>query len=563
MTLFNDIIDFVKPGRKDAPPKKMPTATADFSAEREAPIRQDSQHPCLAYTNLKTRFRDIGRMNAIIETLGRDFLTAMPEGAYKSRLGQMAFLYRRMHEDLTSPEIQKLMDIAQQHQYDHLDVWDEWDEANIREMASMYRMYCHVDPNLMERKAHLSYEGRRHHRAIKESGDWEQAKGFLSAQIELHQKIADQRCEALDADNRYDMLMQEFMPSLRLSDVEPLLAQHGKALETLTDEIIAKQAKEPKPIPFEAELEFDPEGQMWLNRSLLEVIGFDFDRGGLYETGHNPVEGGTPEDTRLVISNVDDKDFMDSMKSALHEGGHGLYIQGLPRAEWRYQPVGMDLGAAVHESQALLVEMIFGRTSEFYQFLSPRLEGLFHGINSPALSAENLHRLKTRVSKTVDRKQADEVTYFYHVMLRYQLERDLIEGKLKIDDLPEAWVEGLHEMLGVTPENNLAGCLQDVHWFVGKFGYFPAYAVGHMMAAQLYEALRSAIPDLLERIAAGDYEEIKAWLHTNVYSRGRLMSAQKLIKQATGKKLQAECLEKHLRRRYLSNWTTKIAGTGR
>jgi len=503
----------------------MPHATADFAASREAPLRQDKQHPCLAYTNLKTRFRDVGRMNAVIETLGRDFLTAMPEGAYKSRLGQMAFLYRRMHEDLTSPAVQKLIDIAQQHQFDHEDSWDEWDTANLREMADQYKMYCHVDPTLMERKAHLSYEGPE-----------------------------DER----EGVTRYDMLMQEFMPGMYLKDINPLMEKHLKALDNIVPEIIAKQAKESAPIPFDDTLEFEGEAQMWLNRSLLEVIGFDFERGGLYETGHNPVEGGTPEDTRLVISNVGNHDFMNSMKSALHEGGHGLYIQGLPRAQWRYQPVAQDMGAAVHESQALLIEMIIGRTSEFFEFLSPRLEGLFHGINSPALAADNLHRLKTRVSKTVDRKKADEATYFYHVMLRYRLERDLIEGTLKIDDLPEAWVEGLHDLLGVTPDNHLAGCLQDVHWFVGKFGYFPAYAVGHMMAAQLYESLRSEIPDLLEKISVGDFEEIQEWLHENIYALGRLLPMQELVKKATGKKLRADSLEKHLRRRYLSDWTTRM-----
>lgn len=548
---------------KSAPPTKMPQAKADFAAGREAPLRQDKQHPCLAYTNLKTRFRDVGRMNAVIETLGRDFLTAMPEGAYKSRLGQMAFLYRRMHEDLTAPAVQKLIDIAQQHQFDHEDVWDEWDVANLREMADQYKMYCHVDPSLMERKAHLSYEGRRHHTALKETGDWEQAKLFLSEQIELHQKIADQRLEALpeeerDGITRYDMLMQEFMPGLYLRDINPLMEQHLKALDKIVPEIIEKQSKEEAPLPFEEDMVFEADAQMWLNRSMLEVIGFDFERGGLYETGHNPVEGGTPEDTRLVISNVSEHDFMNSMKSALHEGGHGLYIQGLPRSQWRYQPVAQDMGAAVHESQALLIEMIIGRTSEFFEFLSPRLEGLFHGINSPALSAENIHKLKTRVAKTVDRKKADEATYFYHVMLRYRLERDLIEGTLKIDDLPEAWVEGLHDLIGVTPDTHLAGCLQDVHWFVGKFGYFPAYAIGHMMAAQLYESLRRDISDLLEKISAGDFAEIKAWLHEKIYAKGRLMPMQDLVKEATGKTLRADSLEKHLRRRYLSDWTTRI-----
>lgn len=530
---------------RQQPPQKMPDSDLEFAED----IRQDQLHACKSYTELKVRFRDLGRMNAIIETLGRDFLTAMPQGAYQSRLGQMAFLYRRMHEDLTADDVQRWLDDAREHQYAKPGEWDKWDKGNLREMANMYLMFSHVAPELMERKARLSFEGRGRHKLLKETGDWEQAKGFLSEQIELHREIADARCEVTGEESHYQMLMQEFMPGMTVFEVERLFYAHEKALKDLLPEILEKQKNEPQPIPLQAE--YESEAQMWLNRSLLEVLGFDFERGGLYETGHNPVEGGTVDDTRLVISNVDESNFMDSMKSALHEGGHGLYIQGLPRQQWRYQPVGMDLGAAMHESQALLIEMIIGRMPEFFEFLSPRLEGLFHGINAPALSPENLFALKTRVQPGVDRKKADEVTYFHHVVLRYRLERDLIEKDLDIADLPEAWVEGIHSTLGVLPENHLDGCLQDVHWFVGKFGYFPSYALGHMMAAQLFNALRKDIPGMKRQIAEGEFGEIKEWLIKNIYSKGRLMSMSETLEEATGKPLEAKYLEKHLRKRYL------------
>lgn len=549
MGIFTNILDHL--GLiKDQPPSALPKSSADFAAPEPLP-KQDEEHACESYTKLKKEFRDIGRMNAIIEVLGRDFLTAMPEGAYKSRLGQIAFLYRRMHEDLTDDQIHGLLEKAQSHAYENDDDWDDWDTANLREMRNLYLMYCSVDPKLMEKKARLSYEGRRRHRAIKQSGDWDQAKGFLQEQIDLHRRIADARCEAAGTDNRYEMLMQEYMPGIKVFDVENLFDAHEQTLKTMLPEILEKQKSEQPPIPFEKGIEFDAEAQMWLNRSLLEVLGFDFERGGLYETGHNPVEGGTVDDTRLVIYNVDESNFLDSMKSALHEGGHGLYIQGLPRKTWRYQPVAMDMGAAVHESQALLIEMIIGRKQEFFDFISPRLEGLFHGIHSPALSPDNLYRMKTRVQPTIDRKRADEVTYFYHVLLRFRLERDLIDGNLNIDKLPEAWVEGMHDYLGVTPTSHVEGCLQDVHWFVGKFGYFPSYAIGHMMAAQIFGTLRKDIPVLTDKIAEGEFEEIKGWLASNIYSKGRLLTMSDLLQQATGKTLKADFLEKHLRRRYL------------
>lgn len=556
MSFLQKFIDHFK--TSDEPPEDLPKATVDFTYEAQPVPKQDQPHACNSYNELKADFRDIGRMNAIIEALGRDFLTAMPEGAYASRLGQMSFLYRRMHEDLIGDDVHGHLENAREHQYAHPEDWDEWDSANLREMEDMYRMYCHVDADLMEHKARLSYEGRRRHRDIKQSGDWDAAAGFLQEQIDLHRKIADARCEATEHDSQYEMLMQEFMPGMRVFDVENLFKQHEAAIKSILPQIIEKQANEPQPMPLIGDYsgdgqedDYHPVAQMWLNKALLQVLGFDFNRGGLYETGHNPVEGGTVDDTRLVIYNVDRTNFLDSMKSALHEGGHGLYIQGLPRKTWRYQPVAMDMGAAVHESQALLIEMIIGRMPEFFEFLCPRLEGLFHFINSQHLSAENLYALKTRVQARADRKKADEVTYFYHVLLRFRLERDLIEGHLQVKDLPEAWVEGMYDLLGVMPDSHITGCLQDVHWFVGKFGYFPSYALGHMMGAQLFATLEKAQPNLHTNIANGEFNEIRTWLHENIYSKGRLYNMDDLLKQATGNKLKADFLEKHLKARYL------------
>ena len=544
---FKTFINIFADGEAEGPPGKLPQANLDFSPS-PAP-KQDRPHACAEYTALKRDFRDIGRMHAIIEILGRDFLTAMPEGAYKARLGQIAFLYRRVHEDLTAPGIKAFLDTAQEHEYAHPDEWDEWDSANLREMAGMYLMYCCVDPELMEKKARLSYLGRRRHNEIKKSGDWDVAKMFLTEQIDLHREIAQARCEATGETSHYQMLLQEYMPSMNVFEIENLFSAHEEMLKDLLPKILEKQRAEK--LPLQLEPTYDPEAQMWLNRSMLDVIGFDFERGGLYETGHNPVEGGTPEDTRLVIYNVGESDFLDSLRSALHEGGHGLYIQGLPRKEWRYQPVAMDLGAAVHESQALLIEMIIGRMPEFFEFLSPRLEGLFQGLNAPALAPENLYTLKTRVDRTVDRRGADEVTYFYHVLLRFRLERDLIEGDLDVDDLPEAWAKGLKELLDVQADNHVQGCLQDVHWFVGKFGYFPSYALGHMIAAQLYESLARDVKDIPQKVKDGEFDEIKAWLLKNVYMKGRLHNTKDFLKDATGQDLKAEYLEKHLRARYL------------
>jgi len=512
-------------------------------------VRQYEEHPSDAYMELKYRYRDIGRMAAIAETMGRDFLTAMPEGAWQARLGQIAFLHRRMHEDLTHADIKRLLERAHSHAENNRGDWDEWDRANLREMEDMHAQQSPVGAELIEKRARLAYEGRRRHRDCLKNSDWPDAREFLTSVIDMNRQVAEAKCRAGAGNSYYQALMSEYMPGIGLTEVEEWFGVMNAKLNKTLPAIMKKQEKEPEPLPVK---DFYPaKAQMWLNRALLQSIGFDFERGGLYETGHNPVEGGTPDDTRLVIKTIDTTDFMDSMKSALHEGGHGIYIQGLPRKTWRYQPVAQDMGAAVHESQALLIEMIIGRTREFFEFLAPRVEGLFHGLHNPVLSAENLHRVKTRVRPTTIRRKADEVTYFFHMQHRFELERDIIEGRLKTSDLLEAWNGKLQDLLGIRPESMADGCLQDVHWFVGKFGYFPSYTVGHMLAAQIYEKAHHDIPNMQGLIGRGDFNPVSKWLGEKIHSKGRLMRFDGLIKEVTGTALTPAPLLRHLEQRYL------------
>ncbi len=532
-------------------PKPRPPVIAPQSpppVEAPAVVRQYEEHPSEAYMQLKMRFRDIGRIRAIAETMGRDFLTAMPEGAWKSRLGQIAYLHRLGHEHLTSPDMARLLDRAREHQAQNASDWDEWDAANLREMQGLHESDGPLSGDIIERKARLEYEGRRRHRDALAHSDWPGAREFLSGQVDLARQIAEARAKATGRNALYDVMMGEFMPGISAVDVDDWFGQLHTKLHKMLPAVLERQKTEEPPRDI---ADFYPaKAQMWLNKALLQAIGFDFERGGLYETGHNPVEGGTPDDTRLVIKTVDIRNFMISMKSALHEGGHGIYTQGLPRKTWRYQPVGQDMGSAVQESQALLVEMVIGRTRAFFQFLAPRVEGLFHGLHNPVLSAENLHKLKTRVRLSPDRKTADELTYFFHIEHRYRLEKDLVEGRLKVADLPDAWNAQMQDIFGIQPNNMAEGCLQDVHWFVGKFGYFPAYTIGHMLAAQQFEAMSRDIPDIQSCIAEGRFAAITEWLRKNIHARGRLLDFQSLMRQATGVAPDPGALIRHLDRRY-------------
>jgi len=534
---------FQKPHDKIEEALKVP---APVRAETSEFTKQYADHACPNYMNLKMAFRNVGRMNAIIETMGRDFLTAMPQGAYVSRLGQIAFLYKRQHEDLADAELIDYLKNAQSHLKNNPDEWDEWDCANLREIETSIRHHVGVPADLIEKRARLAYEGRHVHRDVLKNNDWDQAQTFLEGMVELHQKIADakQLTDNNHPEARYQALLREFMPGARIDDIDRLFDGY-----TLLPQIIAAQDARPNPLPMSGV--FSGKSQLWLNKALLKLIGFDFERGGLYETGHNPVEGGTPDDTRLVIKTAKIGTFLDSMKSALHEGGHGLYIQGLPRKQWRYQPVGQDLGALVHESQALLIEMILGRKREFFEYLAPRVEGVFQRFGDPALSADNLWRTKNWVNKTLDRKSADEVTYFLHIHLRTMIERKLISGELLVRDLPDAWAQYSKEYFGRKPKNNTEGCLQDVHWFVGKFGYFPSYALGHMMSAQIYEAMLRDIPQLPSMLRQGQFGDIHIWLNHKIYQKGRVQRPDDLLQTISGEKLSYDALVRHVKNRYL------------
>ncbi len=529
--------------------KAFPIALPPPPRRAEPQARQEEVHACPAYMELKTRFRDIGRLSAIGETLGRDFLTAMPSGAYASRLGQLAFLFKRMHEELTHEKMQQLLDEARAHEYVNPNDWDKWDSANLQEMENLYIRHCHIGGELMEEKARLEYVGRSQHSALLAKGNWEDAKPLLEEQISLHRKIALAQQKTTNQTSAYESLMQNYMPGITLEKTETLFRDYARDLNKIMPKIEEQQKQRTPPLPLTGD--YDNTAQLWLNNSLLHVMCFDFERGGLYETGHNPVEGGTPDDTRLVINTADHRNFLKMIKSSIHEGGHGIYIQGLPRKTWRYQPVGQDLGAAVQESQALLYDMIIGRSKAFFTYLSPRVEGLFHDLGNPELTAENLYRLRTNVAHTPVRRGADEVTYFFHVYARFQLEKELFDGKLNTADLPEAWNNKIHDLVGIRPDNHKDGLLQDVHWFVGKFGYFPSYALGHMIAAQLAEKMTEDIGTFDKYILSGQMRPIKDWLNEKIHSKGRLKSMDELIYSVTGSDLSHEPLLRHIEAKYL------------
>jgi carboxypeptidase Taq len=280
---------------------------------------------------------------------------------------------------------------------------------------------------------------------------------------------------------------------------------------------------------------------------LMQKIGFDFAHGRLDESAH-PFCGGTPDDVRLT-TRYDTEDFAKALMGTLHETGHALYQRGLP-AEWRRQPVGRARGMALHESQSLLLEMQVCRSRAFAAFAAPLLQQIFGGGDA-LWKPEALYRRQIAVRPGPVRVDADEVTYPAHVILRYRLERAMIAGDLGPRDLPAAFNDGLASLIGVRPPSDRDGALQDIHWYEGHWGYFPTYTLGALIAAQLFQTVRRAIPDVAGQIGRGEFAPLLAWLRENIHARGSSLPTDDLVAAATGSPLGIDAFQRHLCERYL------------
>jgi carboxypeptidase Taq len=282
---------------------------------------------------------------------------------------------------------------------------------------------------------------------------------------------------------------------------------------------------------------------------MAQAVGLNFESVRLDESLH-PFSGGVPEDSRIT-TRYDVEDFTQALMGVLHETGHAMYERGLPEA-WRLQPVGEARGMIVHESQSLLIEMQICRSREFMAWAAPIMAQAFGGTGR-AWEADNLFCLTTRVARGLIRVDADEVTYPAHVILRYRLERAMLAGDLALADLPGAWNDGMQSLLGVTPPNDRLGCLQDIHWYDGAWGYFPTYTLGAMAAAQLFAAATRGRPEIAPALAEGNFGPLMAWLREHVHGKGSLLSTDALIENATGRPFDDTAFKAHLRARYLSD----------
>ncbi len=340
--------------------------------------------------------------------------------------------------------------------------------------------------------------------------------------------------------------MDGYQRGVAAADVAPVFADYETFLHRALPAAEERQARHGPTVAPSGPFPID--AQEALCRRLAEGLGLDFAHARLDRSAH-PFSGGTPTDVRIT-TRYQEADFAQSVLAVIHETGHALYERGLPPAHAR-QPVGEAAGMAAHESQSLIFEMQACRSDPFLQWLGPELHSAFGGDPGP-YRADNLARLWRRVERGFIRVDADEMTYPAHVILRFRLEQALIAGDLAAADLPGAWNDGFRALLGGAPPDDARGCLQDIHWYDGAFGYFPSYTLGAMAAAQLMAAARRALPDLDAALREGDLAPLLGWLRENVHAKGSLLGFNDLLREATGKPLDPADFKAHLTARYLA-----------
>ena len=495
-----------------------------------------------AYPLLEDHFRRIAHLEHVGAITRWDEAAMMPVGGGGARADAMATLSATIHE-LTGDE--RLGPWLADAEADN--ALDPWQRANVREMRRIWETARALPTELVGALAGASTRCEQAWRSKRAANDWNGIQPHLDQLLTLVRERAQLLAERKRL-TPYDALLDEYEPGLTAVVVGGWFDDLKAFLPGLVDQALSSQARETVRVPSPP---FPTENQRSLALTFMEALGFDFAHGRL-DVSHHPFCGGVPDDVRIT-TRYSEHSFLEALMAVLHESGHAMYEQGLPAA-WRNQPVGQTLGMAVHESQSLLMEMQACRSRAFFEFAAPLMRQAFGATaGDPTWSADNLHRLSTRVERGLIRVDADELTYPLHVILRFDIEKALLAGELRTADLPEAWDAGMQSLLGLSTRDDYRdGVMQDVHWYAGLVGYFPTYTVGAMTAAQLFEAAQSAVTDLPEHIARGEFRPLLGWLREHVHGKGRLLSARELVAEATGRPLDPAVFRRHLEARYLA-----------
>ena len=492
----------------------------------------------MSYAKLEQRFVQLHHLAHLGAICGWDRATMMPAGGNEARAAALAELSLLMHQKLTAPEMSDWFaaaaeePLAPQQQISLGEMRRQWQQATVLPEA------------LVQAKSLAGSRCEHAWRSQRQQNDWH---GFLSnfrEVVQLSREEAQIRAAASGL-RPYDSLLDLYEPGMRSGRLDQLFGELKSWLPELIHQVSERQQHETVMAP---QGPFPTAKQAELGKQVMQLLGFDFNR-GRQDVSVQPFCGGVPSDVRIT-TRFDEADFTQSLMGIIHETGHARYEQGL-LPEWLALPVGQARSMGIHESQSLFFEMQLARHPAFIAQLAPQIRAAFG--EQPAFSQENLIRLYSRVKPGLIRIDADELTYPAHIMLRYEIEQQLIEGHINAADIPELWDLRMQQYLGLSTRGNFReGCLQDIHWTDGSFGYFPSYTLGAMYAAQFAAALQRELGDFGSLLRQEDgLAQLFGWLRQHIWQLASTQETDALVRQATGESLSPGHFRRHLEQRYL------------
>ncbi|MEZ0386869.1 MAG: carboxypeptidase M32 [Verrucomicrobium sp.] len=503
------------------------------------------------YDQLAQAARDVSLLYGASAVLGWDQETYMPAKGVEHRSRILAHLSGQAHEQFTSRRFRNLLEKAE-------------GEIGIgssgKGRAKAAAEYSVVRSNLEQWRRELDRATKLPKKLVEENSQavslgqaaWAKARAasdfasfapHLERLVGLSQEMASRWG---GGNEPYDALLEQHERGATAQEIDKLFTALRPPLAKIAKEAVARSEAEAPPV--KAMLGNCPiEKQQILNREVAAAVGFDFEAGRIDTTSHPFCSGFGPGDVRLT-TRYDERDFLSSLFGVLHETGHGLYDQGLPDSEWGL-PSGSAVSLGIHESQSRLWENHVGRSRSFWEHWFPRAVSLFPHLKK--LTLDQFLLGVNRAEFSFIRVEADEATYDLHIMLRFAIERRLFTGDLKVSEIPDAWNAEFEASFGMTPSSDAKGCLQDIHWSMGGFGYFPTYTLGNLNAAQLYAAAMKQRP-IKKAADHAEYTPLLAWLRQNVHAAGSCLAPGQLMEHATGQSTVSAPYLKHLRTRFLA-----------
>jgi carboxypeptidase Taq len=487
------------------------------------------------WTDLESRMRDLSALARVSSLLNWDQETYMALQGADARGRQAAIMGVVRHERLTDAALGDLLEQAAAEEL------DESRAAMVRNLRRDRDRAVKVPAQLIRRLAIAQARGSTAWRVARAEADFELFRPALEEVIAAKREEA--AAIAVDGE-RYDALLDVYEPGMRVTTLEPLL---GGLRDELTALIARIGDAPPLPVPpFQGRIFADAD-QWDLTMRMVADLGFDLTAGRQDRSAHPFTSTMALRDVRLT-TRIDERDPFDAIFSSLHEAGHGLYEQGFDPA-YEDTPLAEAPSFGIHESQSRLWENVVGRSREFWRHYEPVMHEMFPAAMAGA-TAEDLFREANRVQPSLIRVEADEVTYNLHILVRFQLELGVLREELEAADLPAAWNELYQRLLGIRPQNDAVGVMQDIHWSQGDFGYFPSYTLGNLYSAMLWRSYAGGNPQAGEQIGRGEFAPLLEWLRERVHRRGAIEDADVIIGRATGAELSAQPFVDYLWAKY-------------